>query len=192
LIDREWYVFLPGARTLGASKNVRYYRTTFFLPAFGVLWADVQAQFDNVIQIFVNGHELALEGEPNCNWSECGPPFRLLVEPDGSVTNGHAGGRSYGSVAASFPITNWISDGVNELVVAVNNYDDPYCPGGEDCGPREHVGAFTFLMSVETAPYLVPTHTDQCKKGGWQVARRANGTSFENQGDCIQYVNTGR
>ncbi len=39
---------------------------------------------------------------------------------------------------------------------------------------------------------LPPTSRDQCKDGGWQLALRADGTSFGNQGDCIQYVNTGK
>lgn len=38
----------------------------------------------------------------------------------------------------------------------------------------------------------VPTSKDQCKNGGWQTLFRANGTRFKNQGDCIQYVNTGK
>jgi hypothetical protein len=38
----------------------------------------------------------------------------------------------------------------------------------------------------------VPTNKDQCKDGGWQTHVRANGTTFKNQGDCIQYVNTGK
>jgi hypothetical protein len=33
---------------------------------------------------------------------------------------------------------------------------------------------------------------DQCKNGGWQTLRRANNTTFKNQGDCIQYANTGK
>ncbi len=37
----------------------------------------------------------------------------------------------------------------------------------------------------------VVTSKDQCKKDGWKTLIRANGTSFKNQGDCIQYVNTG-
>jgi hypothetical protein len=41
-------------------------------------------------------------------------------------------------------------------------------------------------------PYAVPTTANQCKNGGWQNYFRADGTSFKNQGDCIQYVNTGR
>ena len=33
---------------------------------------------------------------------------------------------------------------------------------------------------------------NSCKNGGWQSFTRANGSSFKNQGDCIQYVNTGK
>lgn len=33
---------------------------------------------------------------------------------------------------------------------------------------------------------------DKCKKGGWADLSRADGSSFKNQGDCIQYVNTGK
>jgi hypothetical protein len=38
----------------------------------------------------------------------------------------------------------------------------------------------------------VATSKDECKKGGWADLTRANGSSFKNQGDCIQYVNTGK
>jgi hypothetical protein len=38
----------------------------------------------------------------------------------------------------------------------------------------------------------VATAKDECKKGGWADLTRANGTTFKNQGDCIQYVNTGK
>lgn len=38
----------------------------------------------------------------------------------------------------------------------------------------------------------VATTKDECKKGGWADMTRADGTSFKNQGDCIQYVNTGK
>jgi hypothetical protein len=30
---------------------------------------------------------------------------------------------------------------------------------------------------------------DQCKSGGWQ---QFNAPAFKNQGDCIQFVNTGK
>ena len=38
----------------------------------------------------------------------------------------------------------------------------------------------------------VATKKDECKKGGWADLTRADGSSFKNQGDCIQYVNTGK
>lgn len=38
----------------------------------------------------------------------------------------------------------------------------------------------------------VPTNANQCKNNGWQTRTRADGSTFKNQGDCIQYVNTGK
>ncbi len=38
----------------------------------------------------------------------------------------------------------------------------------------------------------VATAKDECKNGGWQNLTRADDTGFKNQGDCIQYVNTGK
>ena len=46
--------------------------------------------------------------------------------------------------------------------------------------------------SYDFEPYAVATSTDACKNGGWQTLSRADGSSFKNQGDCIQYVNTGK
>jgi hypothetical protein len=37
-----------------------------------------------------------------------------------------------------------------------------------------------------------PTNPDQCKKDGWRTLFRADGTPFRSQGDCMQYVNTGK
>lgn len=37
-----------------------------------------------------------------------------------------------------------------------------------------------------------PTNKEQCKNGGWQFWTRADGSKFKNQGDCIQFVNTGK
>ncbi|HEX5702255.1 MAG TPA: hypothetical protein VFX97_03450 [Pyrinomonadaceae bacterium] len=37
-----------------------------------------------------------------------------------------------------------------------------------------------------------PTNAGDCKNDGWQSRTRADGSSFKNQGDCIQYVNTGK
>jgi hypothetical protein len=40
-------------------------------------------------------------------------------------------------------------------------------------------------------PYAVADDKEDCKKGGWQSVFRDDGSSFKNQGDCIQYANTG-
>jgi hypothetical protein len=43
-----------------------------------------------------------------------------------------------------------------------------------------------------TATWPVAANANACKNGGWQSLARANATTFKNQGDCIQYVNTGK
>jgi len=57
-----------------------------------------------------------------------------------------------------------------------------------------NVDAFTIGISgVDTTydfePTLTPSNKDQCKTGGWQ---QFNSPTFKNQGDCIQFVNTGK
>jgi hypothetical protein len=44
--------------------------------------------------------------------------------------------------------------------------------------------------AVET--FETPADKDACKNDGWKTLQRANATTFKNQGDCIQYVNTGK
>lgn len=40
-------------------------------------------------------------------------------------------------------------------------------------------------------PPPIPADKDECKEGGWMNVFRDDGSSFNNQGECIQYVNTG-
>ena len=51
---------------------------------------------------------------------------------------------------------------------------------------------FNFNGDVTTFGPSEPTAGGECKKGGWQDLEREDGTAFKNQGDCIQYFNTGR
>jgi hypothetical protein len=37
-----------------------------------------------------------------------------------------------------------------------------------------------------------PQTAGECKKSGYEVVTRADGSEFKNQGDCIQYFNTGK
>jgi hypothetical protein len=38
-------------------------------------------------------------------------------------------------------------------------------------------------------PFRTPLTKDDCKNGGWQNLRAADGSSFKNQGQCVSYVN---
>jgi hypothetical protein len=78
------------------------------------------------------------------------------------------------------------------------------CPNAVVAGFGVNIGSNNPGYDVETdlvdfngttydfEPYEVATSKDACKNGGWQTLRRADGSSFKNQGDCIQYVNTGK
>jgi hypothetical protein len=78
------------------------------------------------------------------------------------------------------------------------------CPGAVVVGFGVNVGSNNPSYDVETdlvdfngavydfEPYQVAQAMDDCKNGGWQGLSRADGSSFKNQGDCIQYVNTGK
>lgn len=78
------------------------------------------------------------------------------------------------------------------------------CPNAVVVGFGVNIGTFNPSYDVYTdlfnfngttydfEPYEVATNKDQCKNGGFINAKRADGSSFKNQGDCIQYVNTGK
>jgi hypothetical protein len=60
-----------------------------------------------------------------------------------------------------------------------------------------NVDAFTIGVTgsnttYDFEPYRVATDKEQCKNGGWQNVKRTDGSGFKNQGQCIQYVNTGK
>ncbi len=47
------------------------------------------------------------------------------------------------------------------------------------------------VVTYDFEPYRIAQTRDDCKVGGWQSFKRADGTSFSNQGDCVSYINTG-
>jgi hypothetical protein len=47
-------------------------------------------------------------------------------------------------------------------------------------------------VTYDFEPFEVAEDKDACKNGGWKTLRRADGSEFKNQGDCIQYVNTSK
>jgi hypothetical protein len=51
------------------------------------------------------------------------------------------------------------------------------------------------VLAIDNASLLsvnLAGNASACKNDGWQDLTRADGTIFNNQGDCIQYVNTGK
>jgi hypothetical protein len=48
------------------------------------------------------------------------------------------------------------------------------------------------VPAAQFTAFTVATTKDGCKNNGWQSLSRADASSFKNQGDCIQYVNTGK
>ena len=60
-----------------------------------------------------------------------------------------------------------------------------------DAAP-ETLGQGFLIDNISLSSANVPTNADQCKKNGWQNLTKPDGTPFKNQGDCIQYVNTGK
>jgi len=51
------------------------------------------------------------------------------------------------------------------------------------------------ILAIDNASLLSVTEANSagaCKNDGWQHLVRADGSTFKNQGDCIQYVNAGK
>ena len=47
-------------------------------------------------------------------------------------------------------------------------------------------------ITYDFEPYVSATTRAACKDGGWQTVKRADGSAFANQGDCVSYVENGR
>jgi hypothetical protein len=79
-----------------------------------------------------------------------------------------------------------------------NLYPGNYCDGGLDGTGTFRLDSPTsacwvgYVPAVQVTAYRIPTTANECKNGGWQSLARAGGSPFKNQGDCIQYVNTGK
>jgi hypothetical protein len=63
---------------------------------------------------------------------------------------------------------------------------------GGDAAPAHFGYGFLIDNLNQASSRPTPTSGEQCKNGGWQNYVRTNATAFKNQGDCIQYVNTGK
>jgi hypothetical protein len=108
--------------------------------------------------------------------------------PDGNT----AQLRTWADIAASFPnatMDNPASPGFGQLVFRSG---EPYPTGFTGFLDKVTVGVGSNETVFDFEPYDVAADKDECKNGGWQNLRRADGTPFKNQGDCVSYTNNGR
>ena len=62
------------------------------------------------------------------------------------------------------------------------------CPGVPNVNQEDFdLDGIGDVCDLETGP---PTNHDQCKNNGWKLFNVPR--KFKNQGDCIQFVNTGK
>jgi hypothetical protein len=54
------------------------------------------------------------------------------------------------------------------------------------------IGTGDDCVTYNFDPFRVATTKEDCKNGGYNNMKDAQGNSFKNQGQCIQYVNTGK
>jgi len=57
---------------------------------------------------------------------------------------------------------------------------------------RRDTGWAGLIPAARFTAFTVASSVNACKTGGWQTLRRADGSAFKNQGDCVSYTNTGR
>ena len=83
-----------------------------------------------------------------------------------------------------------LSAGSTIRVIAINVGDTSVNDTGLD-GYLDNVVVDTAdgVTTYDFEPATTPSNKDECKKGGWETF---NTPVFKNQGDCIQYVNTGK
>lgn len=106
-----------------------------------------------------------------------------------------SGGCGYDSlnVAVVDPAT-WNSVGSNPALADAYQYTQySSCTNGAIMPFGLDAGCWTgFKPSVRFNAANPPLTKDDCKNGGWQFRTTAAGVRFPNQGQCIQYVNTGK
>src|SRR5262249_11881578 len=127
-------------------------------------------------------------------------PFGVAITPDGKtayVTNNNASVTPI-EVATNKPgpeikvgrrpfVVAITPDGTPAYVTNVRSQSvTPIEVGTNKPGPEIEVGFFPIEVAITPKP-LLPTSKDECKKGGWTNF----GSTFKNQGACVNFVATG-
>ena len=127
---------VAGSEVITAQSGVTYYRKTFDL----VDPAGIQARFrvfvDDNMEIFINGHWIALEDDMGqYNWRTVN--HDLLFNGDGTSTNGNAGGDAFDYVTGA-DMDTVFKAGTNEIILAIRNRTS-----------KPDLGGFSFRMDLD-------------------------------------------
>ena len=95
------------------------------------------------------------------------PNNGILIVPQGYV-----------SEASLVNIATWNGATFSSLGVTPGVYEWTWGTGDDQ----------NFTLEIVSTPNTI----DDCKNNGWQTLTHGDGSSFRNQGQCIQYVNTGK
>ncbi len=129
---------VPGSQVIKAGAGVTYYRNTFNLIDSSGLSARFRMFVDDNMQIFINGHWMALEEDMGKeNWRTAN--HDILFSSVGAVDNGHSGGDPFDYFTSS-PLDSIFKTGTNEIVLAIRNRTS-----------KPDVGGFSFRMDLGTS-----------------------------------------
>ena len=110
-----------------------------------------------------------------------------------------SGGCFYDSLnIALAPMVNVGTQAFSGTVYQKSDFGSRYCDSGIAGTGTFRLDSPTnqcwigYVPAVQFTAYTKATSVGACKNGGWQSVARAGGSPFKNQGDCIQYVNTGK
>lgn len=78
--------------------------------------------------------------------------------------------------------------GSTVFFIAVNIGDT----SGNDTGVGGYFDNANLTVAGSTTTFDFEPSINDCKNNGWQSLKKPDGSSFKNQGDCIQYINTGK
>ena len=108
-------------------------------------------------------------GQETISWNVFGGAERSYDQPLWDGFGGPTFGADIGAYATSQGGFGWVLDGPDE--------PNPFT---------------NFNELVVEGCVATPADKDDCKDGGWESLFREDASPFKNQGDCIQYVNTGK
>ena len=129
-------------------------------------------------------------------WFESNPSFgsALVHNNNFDLTPAAYGIAVHPLLAAAFP--NASVNGTCNWWNSPSGPTTPSNPGGTGAQVSSNVSYNPWLIAPAPGGNCfggnVPTAAAQCKNGGWMTSTRSDGSTFKNQGDCIQYVNTGK